>query len=101
MLKILTSFAMEKGLDYNSLQSRIDTSRAVVKNTFDRHDFSFKWNYGEIDGSGPLFRWGIEQIVDAYKGCSELLKNNDGVIELNCSDAEISISYQTTLFMLL
>jgi len=86
-LRTLAVFAMDKGLDYNSLQSRIDTSRTVVKNTFDRHDFAFKWNYGEMDGAGQLFRWCIDQVADAYKGCCDLLKGSDGVLDLRCADS--------------
>lgn len=86
-LRTLVALAMDKGLDYNSIQSRLHASRGVIVNTFDRHDFSFKWNYGEIDGAGQLFRWGVSQVVDAYKGCAELLSGAEGTLELRQADA--------------
>ncbi len=86
-LLTLITLAMDKGLDYNSTQSRIDVSRAIIKNTFDRHDFSFKWNYGEIDGAGVLFDWGVSQVVNAYEGCAKLLASAGGGVELHCADA--------------
>jgi adenine-specific DNA methylase len=86
-LRTLLALVVDKGLDYNSIESRIDTSRAVVKNTFDRHDFAFKWNYGEIDGAGHLFKWGIDQVADAYEGCLALAEGATGIVALHNGDA--------------
>ncbi|MEA3416728.1 MAG: DUF1156 domain-containing protein, partial [Thermodesulfobacteriota bacterium] len=72
-------FAIDKGLDYNSRQTRWEYTRGVIKGTFGRHDFSLKWTFGEMIFSGPNsgFAWGLSQIVDAYKGLSEL-SNSEG-----------------------
>jgi putative DNA methylase len=69
------AFAFDKTLDYNSLQSRFAADRVIIKNTFDRHDFAFIWSYGEIDGAGQLWKWALDQIIDAYKGLVELIPN--------------------------
>lgn len=63
-------FAIDKGLDYNSRQTRWEYTRGVVKGTFGRHDFSLKWTFGEMVFSGPHSgtAWGLSQIVDAYEG---------------------------------
>ncbi len=68
-------FAIDKGLDYNSRQTRWHYSRGVINNTFARHDFSFKWTFAEMVFSGPHSgaSWGLSQIVDAYAGIAELL----------------------------
>ena len=67
-------FAIDKGINYNSRQTRWEYTRGVIKGTFGRHDFSLKWTFGEMIFTGPNsgFAWGLSQIVDAYKGLSEL-----------------------------
>ncbi len=68
-------FAIDKGLDYNSRQTRWEFTRGVVKGTFGRHDFSLKWTFGEMIFSGPSSgaAWGLSQVLDAYKGMAELM----------------------------
>jgi len=67
-------FAIDKGLDYNSRQTRWEYTRAIVKGTFGRHDFSLKWTFGEMIFCGPNSgaAWGLSQVLDAYKGMAEL-----------------------------
>jgi|LGVE01.1.fsa_nt_gb adenine-specific DNA methylase len=67
-------FAIDKGVDYNSRQTRWIPQRCQVSGTFGRHDFSLKWTYGEMIFSGPQSgsAWGLSQIVDAYKGIADL-----------------------------
>lgn len=69
-------FIIDKGLDYNSKQTRWEYTRGVVKGTFGRHDFSLKWTFGEMIFSGPNsgVAWGLSQILDAYKGIAELVQ---------------------------
>lgn len=69
-------FAIDKGLDYNSRQTRWEFTRGVVKGTFGRHDFSLKWTFGEMIFSGPNSgaAWGLSQVVDAYQGMAELMQ---------------------------
>lgn len=67
-------FAIDKGVDYNSRQTRWHFSRGAVVGTFGRHDFSLKWTFGEMIFAGPDSgaAWGLSQVVDAYKGLAEL-----------------------------
>ena len=67
-------FAIDKGLDYNSRQTRWEYTRGVIKGTFSRHDFSVKWTFGEMIFTGPNSgaAWGLSQIIDAYQGISKL-----------------------------
>jgi adenine-specific DNA methylase len=69
-------FMIDKGLDYNSKQTRWIPQRAIVSGTFGRHDFSFKWTFGEMIFSGPNSgaAWGLSQVLDAYEGIAELVK---------------------------
>lgn len=58
------AIALDKLCDYNSRMTRWHVNREVMVNTFDRHDFSFKWSYAEM---APLivglgYDWAIEQV---------------------------------------
>jgi len=68
-------FMIDKGLDYNSKQTRWEYTRGIIKGTFGRHDFSLKWTFGEMIFTGPNSgaAWGLSQVVDAYKGMAELM----------------------------
>jgi adenine-specific DNA methylase len=68
-------FAIDKGVDYNSRQTRWEYTRGIVKGNFGRHDFSLKWTFGEMIFSGPNSgaAWSLSQILDAYSGMAELL----------------------------
>ena len=70
-------FSIDKGVDYNSRQTRWIYQRGQVSGTFGRHDFSFKWTFGEMIFAGPYSgaAWGLSQIVDAYEGIAELLES--------------------------
>jgi putative DNA methylase len=69
-------FVIDKGLDYNSKQTRWHYSRGVLINTFGRHDFSLKWTFGEMVFSGPHsgVQWALSQVLDAYSGIAELVE---------------------------
>jgi len=69
---------LDKAVDYNSRMARWHSSRGIMTNTFDRHDFSFKWSHGEFDHSRMLWPWVKDQVLDAYKGICELLNGNGG-----------------------
>jgi len=61
---VYLAFAIDKLADYNSRMTRWHAKREVVANTFDRHDFSFKWSYVEMPMIvGELKEdWAIKQI---------------------------------------
>ncbi|MEW6698138.1 MAG: DUF1156 domain-containing protein [Bacillota bacterium] len=69
---------LDKAVDYNSRMARWHSSRGIMTNTFDRHDFSFKWSHAEFDHSRMLWPWVKDQVLDAYKGISELVNGNAG-----------------------
>lgn len=68
---------LDKAVDYNSRMVRWHSGRNVVAGTFDRHDFSFKWSHAEFDAARNLFPWALNQVVDAYKGLTQLAKKPD------------------------
>lgn len=65
--------AADKCADYNSKLVRWDCTRNKIANTFDRHDFSFKWSCAEFDASRNLLPWAVDQVVDAYCGMANLV----------------------------
>jgi len=69
-------FAIDKGLDYNSRQTLWNAPRGVIAHTFTRHDYSFKWTFGEMIFTGPNSgaAWGLSQVIDAYSGIAALLE---------------------------
>jgi adenine-specific DNA methylase len=62
-----------KSITHSSCHSRWDPGRRKICNTFERHDFTFKWTYAEFDAARALFPWCLEQLLDAYKGIASLL----------------------------
>lgn len=61
---VYLALGMDKMADYNSRMCRWHGTREVMVNTFDRHDFSFKWSYSEM---APLivglgYDWVIGQV---------------------------------------
>jgi adenine-specific DNA methylase len=60
---VYLALSLDKLRDYNSRMTRWHVNREVMVNTFDRHDFSFKWSYAEMAPliEGPGYDWAIEQ----------------------------------------
>jgi adenine-specific DNA methylase len=77
---VLTYLALvlDKCADYNSMLASWHAGRTVMRNTFDRHDFSFKWSFGEMNLIAPDmgFDWAVDQILDAYRGIAGLAKGS-------------------------
>lgn len=69
-------FMIGKAINYNSRMSVWHPLRVSVANTFDRHDFSFKWSHGEFDASRNLFPWTLDQVTDAYEGIAKLASSD-------------------------
>ncbi len=84
---VYLSFALDKLRDYNSRMTRWHTNREVMVNTFDRHDFSFKWSYAEmaplIEGLG--YDWAIEQTGKCIK---ELITLSRPDIDLKTTNSQ-------------
>ena len=76
---IYLALSLDKLRDYNSRMTRWHSNREVVVNTFDRHDFSFKWSYVEM---APLivglgYDWAIEQTRKCIAELCELIRPDD------------------------
>ena len=75
-VRTFLALTFDKALSYDSLGSRWDPLLFKITNLFERHDFSFRWSYGEIvgaDGAGQLWQWALDEVIDAYIGLVKLL----------------------------
>jgi putative DNA methylase len=72
--------ALDKLRDYNSRMTRWISNREVMANTFDRHDFAFKWSYTEmasmVEGRG--FDWAYGQVAKCIEELIDLLDSQQG-----------------------
>ena len=70
------ALSLDKLLNYNSRMSVWMSTREVVANTFNRHDFAFCWSHAEmallIVGLG--YDWAIEQTAKCIKELVELTR---------------------------
>ena len=69
---VYLALALDKLRDYNSRMTR-ELERPIAKsmvNTFDRHDFAFKWSYAEMAPliAGLGYDWAIEQTAQVHRG---------------------------------
>ncbi len=71
---VYLALSLDKLRDYNSRMARWHSKREVVVNTFDRHDFAFKWSYAEMAPliTGLGYDWAIEQTGKCIKEVVEL-----------------------------
>ena len=70
------ALSLDKLRDYNSRMTRWHVGRQVMVNTFDRHDFSFKWSYAEM---APLivglgYDWAIGQTAKCIRELVALIR---------------------------
>ncbi|HMO44758.1 MAG TPA: DUF1156 domain-containing protein [Rubrivivax sp.] len=69
------ALSLDKMLNYNSRKSVWMSTREVVANTFNRHDFAFAWSFAEM---APLivglgYDWAIEQTAKCISELVELV----------------------------
>lgn len=77
-LALYLSFAVSKALNYDARMSTWHPTRSSVANVFDRHDYAFKWTFGEFDGALGLYPWAIDGVIDAYDGLARLAQAKGG-----------------------
>lgn len=80
---VYLALSLDKLRDYNSRMTRWHSKREVMTNTFDRHDFAFKWSYAEM---APLivglgYDWAIEQTAKCIQELVELARPDAGGAE--------------------
>lgn len=76
-LSMYLAFAFDKMLDYNGRLSSWDATRIKIRNTFDRHDFAFKWTCAEFDAAHALVPWGVGNAVANHRKISALVADEE------------------------
>ena len=94
------ALSMNKICDYDSRMTRWHVGRQVMANTFDRHDFSFKWSFAEmgllINGLG--YDWSIRQTAKCIDELTALIRpetNAAGLFDAtkdNCTPSAVTIT---------
>jgi adenine-specific DNA methylase len=87
------ALSLDKLRDYNSRMTRWHSNREVMVNTFDRHDFAFKWSYAEM---APLivglgYDWAIEQTAKCLRELLELVRPDINVKALSKGNHQTEI----------
>jgi adenine-specific DNA methylase len=76
----LLALMQGKALDYNAGAVRWDPTRAQLSHVFEKHNFSFKWAFGEFEGARELYPWCLDQMIGAYEGIVGLLELTAGTL---------------------
>ena len=89
------ALSLDKLRDYNSRMTRWHVNREVMVNTFDRHDFSFKWSYAEM---APLivglgYDWAIGQTAKCIGELVALVRPDVGKKSGNLFDDPDAAKY--------
>jgi putative DNA methylase len=80
-LALYLAFALDKAVDYSSRQSSWDATRLKVRNTFDKHNFAFKWTFAEFDGAQALIPWAVQNAVMNHTKICALLAKRESLLE--------------------
>ncbi len=90
---IYLSFALDKLRDYNSRMTRWHSNREVIVNTFDRHDFAFKWSYAEMSPliTGLGYDWAIEQTGKCIEELIELSRPDIDIKKANSKSKQLKL----------
>ncbi|MCX4763921.1 DUF1156 domain-containing protein [Streptomyces sp. NBC_01275] len=75
-LGLYLALALDKACDYNGMLSSWDATRIKIRNTFDRHDFAYKWSFAEFDGAHSLLPWTVSQVERVYAGMCKLTQRD-------------------------
>lgn len=94
---VYLAIALDKLRDYNSRMTRWHVNRETMVNTFDRHDFAFKWSYAEMPlmHEGLGFDWALGATGKALKELVEMVgahKQGDMLDAVQADASEVSIS---------
>ncbi|WP_348609711.1 DUF1156 domain-containing protein [Halobaculum rarum] len=88
---ILTFLALaaDKAFSLNCRQSRWDASVPKLAQIFDRHDFAFKWSFGEsnLTAEGLGYDWVLDSIVEVYEELKELSGHSNANVQVTQGDA--------------
>jgi len=74
------ALAVSKVVNYNARLASWHAPRGVVRSVFDQHNYAFKATFAEFDAAHSLLPWAVDQVVDAYRGLSDLVEPSRGAL---------------------
>lgn len=76
---VYLAFALSKLLNWNARLSSWNVRAGTLRSVFDRHDFAFKWSYGEMDAlaEGLGYDWAIRETRKCLSELIELTRSTD------------------------
>lgn len=88
---ILTFLAIvaDKAVDYNCKLSSWDSTVPKIRNSFDRHDFAFKWSFAEnqLLAEGLGYEWVLDNTLKAYSDLNDLIGSSEAETKVFQQDA--------------
>ncbi len=84
--------ALDKMLNWNALLTTWNVKADRLRSVFDRHDFSFKWSFGEMAPTitGIGYDWAIDEVGKCIEELIELSGADDGQPDLFKSNGPTS-----------
>ena len=67
-------------VNYNSLQSRWHSHRAVIAGAMDSQAFPFRWSYVEAQHLNTLWSWALSKVLDSLQELVKLLPQDTGSV---------------------
>ncbi|AAM02472.1 DUF1156 domain-containing protein [Methanopyrus kandleri] len=88
-LTVYAMIAFDKMINYNTICSRWEYTRGVVKGIFDQHAYSWAWDYGEMNvlAEDGGWYWAAPNVLKAFRQISQALSGVDGDVEVILGDA--------------
>lgn len=67
--EIATVLAMvqNKATNWNSRFASWNVNAQGLRSTFDRHDYAFKWTFGEFESARSLLEWGFSSLLGKFR----------------------------------
>jgi putative DNA methylase len=95
---IYLALALDKFRDRNSRMTRWEAKRCTIVNTFDRHDFSFKWSFGEMPPllTGIGLEWVFGQVEKAFTELVDLARTDIDGKALRKTNAQLELGDVTS-----
>lgn len=91
---VYLAFALDKFLNWNARLSSWNVKADGLRSVFDRHDFAFKWSFGEMAAAvtGGGLAWSIGGVRAALKDIVRLLPSNqpDLINEVHLPDIQVT-----------
>lgn len=70
----LLALTIDKLANWNSVLASWNVRAKTLRSVFDRHDFAFKWTFGEMEptATGAGLSWALESVIEAWESLARL-----------------------------